>query len=113
MKTTTVGINYPVWQSFEEHNKGKKNLPEENDTIKHLGSATDFQLVQAASQGDMATFEEIYNRHHRRVYSLCLRMLQNTTEAEDLTQDVFIQLYCFAQKLYSKCGFLSETTKQH
>ena len=38
-------------------------------------------------------FEEIYNRHHRRVYSLCLRMLQNTAEAEDLTQEVFIQLY--------------------
>lgn len=93
MATTTEKINYPVWQCFEEDKKGKKNLLESNDLIYQPGSATDFQLVQSVSQGDMSAFEEIYNRHHRRVYSLCMRMLQNTTEAEDLTQDVFIQLY--------------------
>jgi RNA polymerase sigma-70 factor (ECF subfamily) len=50
-------------------------------------------LAQSAASGNMKAFEELYNRHHRRVYSLCLRMLQNTAEAEDLTQEVFIQLY--------------------
>lgn len=54
---------------------------------------TDFELAQASSQGDMAAFEEIYQRHHRRVYSICLRMMQHPFEAEDLTQDVFVQLY--------------------
>lgn len=53
----------------------------------------DFDLVQMAAKGDMAAFEEIYQRHHRRVYSICLRMMQNAHEAEDLTQDVFIQLH--------------------
>ncbi|HEY0171338.1 MAG TPA: sigma factor, partial [Pyrinomonadaceae bacterium] len=55
--------------------------------------ATDFQLTQAASRGEMAAFEELYSRHSRRVYSLCLRMTANTAEAEDLAQEVFIQLY--------------------
>ena len=41
----------------------------------------------------MGAFEQLYERHHRRVYSLCLRMIANATEAEDLTQDVFIQLF--------------------
>src|SRR4051794_20490193 len=41
----------------------------------------------------MQAFEEIYQRHNRRVYSLCLRMTQNVSEAEDLTQEVFIQLF--------------------
>lgn len=93
MTTTTIGINCSVWQSFGKDKKGEKNLLESNDLINQLVSATDFQLVQAASQGNMAAFEEIYNRHHRRVYSLCLRMLQNQAEAEDMTQEVFIQIY--------------------
>ena len=31
--------------------------------------------------------------HSRRVYALCLRMVGNTADAEDLTQDAFMQLY--------------------
>ncbi len=41
----------------------------------------------------MHAFAELYQRHHRRVYALCLRMTHNTSEAEDLTQEAFIQLY--------------------
>jgi RNA polymerase sigma-70 factor (ECF subfamily) len=55
--------------------------------------ATDYELAQAAAAGDMASFETLYERHSRRVYSLCLRMTQNVAEAEDLAQEVFIQLY--------------------
>ncbi|HEY0174237.1 MAG TPA: sigma factor, partial [Pyrinomonadaceae bacterium] len=56
-------------------------------------SASDLELTRAASSGDMPAFEELYSRHSRRVYSLCLRMTANTAEAEDLAQEVFIQLY--------------------
>ena len=54
---------------------------------------TDFALAQKAAQGDMAAFEQLYQRHNRRVYSLCLRMTSNVSEAEDLAQEVFIQLF--------------------
>jgi RNA polymerase sigma-70 factor, ECF subfamily len=53
----------------------------------------DYALAQMAAGGDMLAFEELYERHSRRVYSLCLRMTANTAEAEDLTQEVFIQLH--------------------
>jgi RNA polymerase sigma-70 factor, ECF subfamily len=49
--------------------------------------------VQLAATGNMEAFEELYRHYHRRVYSLCLRMTRNVSEAEDLTQDVFIQLF--------------------
>lgn len=62
-------------------------------TVTQSPKATDYELTQAASGGDMSAFEQLYERHNRRVYSLCLRMTSNTAEAEDLTQEVFIQLF--------------------
>jgi RNA polymerase sigma-70 factor (ECF subfamily) len=56
-------------------------------------SASDFDLCRLAAEGSLPAFEIIYQRHHRRVYSLCLRMTNSQTEAEDLTQEVFIQLF--------------------
>jgi len=53
----------------------------------------DIELCRMASGGNLAAFEMIYGRYHRRTYSLCLRMTGSQTEAEDLTQEVFIQLF--------------------
>ena len=54
---------------------------------------SDFELAKKAAGGDGKAFEELYRRHYRRVYALTLRMMGNPTEAEDMTQDVFLQLY--------------------
>lgn len=62
------------------------------------------------STPDMEAFEEIYHLHHKRVYSICFRMLQNASDAEDLTQQVFIQLY---RKLHTFRGESSFTTWLH
>jgi RNA polymerase sigma-70 factor (ECF subfamily) len=56
-------------------------------------SLAEADVVRLAQQGDAAAFEYIYRLHSRRVYSLCLRMAGNPTDAEDLTQDVFLQLF--------------------
>jgi len=56
-------------------------------------SSPDLTLCRLAANGDLAAFEIIYERYHRRTYSLCLRMTGSQTEAEDLTQEVFIQLF--------------------
>lgn len=109
MTTTTETLNYPVWQDSEQGTTEKKGFIKSKQTLD-VSSATDFELTQASSNGDMAAFQEIYQRHHRRVYSICLRMLQNATEAEDLTQDVFIQLY---RKIGSFRGDSAFTTWLH
>ena len=51
------------------------------------------EAIEAAQSGDTTSFEILYAMHKRRVYSLCLRMLSNVAEAEDLTQEAFLQLY--------------------
>jgi len=49
--------------------------------------------IRLAQQGDAGAFEAIYQQHCRRVYALCLRMLKDSVEAEDLVQDVFLLLF--------------------
>jgi RNA polymerase sigma-70 factor (ECF subfamily) len=72
--------------------------------------ASDHALAQAAAAGEMPAFEELYARHQRRVYSLCLRMTGNVAEAEDLAQEAFIQLY---RKIGSFRGESAFTTWLH
>ena len=67
--------------------------------------------VTTALAGDrMGGFEELYKKFDRRVYSVCLRMTGNVAEAEDLTQEVFIQLH---RKLGSFRGEAAFTTWLH
>jgi RNA polymerase sigma-70 factor (ECF subfamily) len=49
--------------------------------------------IRLAQGGDAAAFESIYRRHSRRVYALCLRLARDPVEAEDLTQEAFLQLF--------------------
>src|SRR5579863_11635 len=54
---------------------------------------SDLHLVQRAQQGDSDAFASLFYSHKARIYSVCLRMTNNTAEAEDLTQDAFLQVF--------------------
>jgi RNA polymerase sigma-70 factor (ECF subfamily) len=90
---------FPIWQT--------KLAAESNAEPAPL---SDRALAFAASKGDVAAFETLYARHNRRVYSLCLRMTQNEAEAEDLTQEAFIQVF---RKIGSFRGESAFTTWLH
>ena len=53
----------------------------------------DAQLVQQCLQGDGSAWEELVRRHTRRIFNVCYRFTGNGTEAEDLSQDVFLRVY--------------------
>jgi RNA polymerase sigma-70 factor, ECF subfamily len=53
----------------------------------------DAQLVLSCLRGDSSSWEEIVRRHTRRVHNLCYRFTGNATDAEDLTQEVFLRVY--------------------
>ncbi len=68
----------------------------DRDTNDKPRAGTDFDeagAIEKAKQGDAYAFQALYDKHKRRVYSLCLRMTANTAEAEDLTQEAFLQLF--------------------
>jgi len=50
-------------------------------------------VIRRAQQGDSDAFAALFHAHKTRIYSLCLRMTGNITEAEDLTQDAFLQAF--------------------
>ena len=106
---TTETLSFPVFHSDQGVKVDEVTFLKAT-SIVDVSTAKDIELTKMATGGDMSAFEEIYKRHHRRVYSICLRMLQNTSEAEDLTQDVFIQLY---RKIGSFRGESAFTTWLH
>lgn len=53
----------------------------------------DPDLVKRAQEGDSDAFGALFEAHRSRIYSVCLRMTSNAAEAEDLTQDAFLQAF--------------------
>ncbi|HEX8000417.1 MAG TPA: RNA polymerase sigma factor [Pyrinomonadaceae bacterium] len=91
---------YPIWGNIEHGEEAAFDAKQ----------AADCALAKRSAGGDMQSFAELFERHNRRVYSLCLRMTQNQSEAEDLAQEVFIQLF---RKIGSFRGESAFTTWLH
>src|SRR6266699_3644707 len=51
------------------------------------------EAIARARSGDAGAFEYLYKTRCRHVYSVCLRMIKNPAEAEDLTQQTFLQVF--------------------
>jgi RNA polymerase sigma-70 factor (ECF subfamily) len=64
----------------------------------------DATLVSRLLQRDVNAFEQLYDRHSRTVYCLVLRILQQTGTAEEVVQDVFLQLWRNAAQYDSSRG---------
>ena len=60
---------------------------------KLVTTLSDTILLERLRQGDEASFEVLFYRHYDRIYGLLFRLLGNRTEAEDVTQELFLKLY--------------------
>ncbi len=97
MDLTTIAISSDIASQADDGKDGSVFVPGEKaqaSSSPPITEATpDFELTQLAASGDLGAFEMLYKKYHRRTYSLCLRMTNNVPEAEDLTQEAFIQLF--------------------
>lgn len=57
------------------------------------GGLNDARLIRRAQGGDPSAFELLYTAHKRRIFNLCLRMIDDWSRAEELMQDTFLQAY--------------------
>jgi RNA polymerase sigma-70 factor (ECF subfamily) len=89
--STTQAIQHKAtYAASDSIAAGKGNLTDRKQNNHELSES---DAIEKAKLGDAEAFQTLYDRHKRRVYSLCLRMTANTAEAEDLTQEAFLQLY--------------------
>jgi RNA polymerase sigma-70 factor (ECF subfamily) len=61
------------------------------DSVTHPQLET--RLIARAIDGDEQAFEALFHAYERRVYLLCVRMTGDSSEAEDLTQETFLQIF--------------------
>ncbi len=54
----------------------------------------DSVLVKACQRGDNTAWEELVERHTRRIHGLCYRFTGRDCEARDMTQEVFLRVFC-------------------
>jgi RNA polymerase sigma factor (sigma-70 family) len=63
------------------------------DSAPGMGLSAEIDLVCRAKEGDEQAFAALFQQNKKRVYSLCLLMTGDASQAEDLTQDSFIQVF--------------------
>ena len=68
------------------------------------------EAIRLARQGNVTAFERLYRLHGRRVFALCVRMLENSAEAEDLTQETFLTV---SRRIHAFRGETSFSTWLH
>jgi RNA polymerase sigma-70 factor (ECF subfamily) len=61
--------------------------------MQKIGDVSDAQLVTSIARYSEVALAEVYRRHGGAVYGLARRVLNNTSEAEDVTQEVFLRLW--------------------
>jgi RNA polymerase sigma-70 factor (ECF subfamily) len=87
--------------------EGKASLPASPVACEMRNEAQAIARVQVC---DPAVLEDLYRLHSRRVYALCLRMVKDTSEAEDLTQETFLLVF---RKLHTFRGESAFSTWLH
>jgi len=73
--------------------------------VTEQGLIDEQDWVERAQQADTTAFESLYRLHVDRVYGLCLRMTGNPSEAEDCTQEAFIQAWNKLSKFRGDSAF--------
>jgi RNA polymerase sigma-70 factor (ECF subfamily) len=74
------------------NNESGNQEPKSNDVVQGQ-RRLDMDLVDAIVQGDADSFERLHQLYRDRIYRFALKRLRDTAEADDVCQDVFLQVY--------------------
>jgi RNA polymerase sigma-70 factor (ECF subfamily) len=69
------------------------NNPPESKFVSSPELVEEQAVISRAQQGDQQAFYQLYQKYHRKVYAICWRMLADKDSAEDVCQEVFVQLW--------------------
>lgn len=95
----------PVHSESKRAETMNQNLERTSQVQAHERDSSETDNIRLAQRGDGAAFERLYDLHRGRVYGLCLRMVNNPTDAQDLTQDAFLQAFRKIHTFRGESGF--------
>jgi len=89
--TGIISFRHRQKKRIHHSKKRTSGVNSDSATMGTIPSTSD--LIKRAQEGDSNAFGALFQTHGPRVYSVCLRMTSNAAEAEDLTQDAFLQVF--------------------
>lgn len=78
---------------FAKYRVDLRKTPVDNYLVAMDRLRPDSDVIRRAQQGDADAFAALFHAHKARIYSVCLRMTNNPSEAEDFTQEAFLQAF--------------------
>ena len=100
-------MNPALWKStarFGDAKPGGIWLFRELGAVSELTPTGDIELLQRIASGDSAALGEFYDRHSSLLFTLAARIVADPKEAEDVLQEVFVQLWDKASQFDSTQG---------
>src|SRR5215467_9262360 len=83
----------------------RRGRPVDTHTGPETAEKKEAEAIIRAQHGDGAGFEYLYQAYGKRVYNVCLRMTRNHAEAEDMTQQTFLQVFRKIGTFRGESGF--------
>jgi RNA polymerase sigma factor (sigma-70 family) len=72
-----------------------------------VNEPSDEALMRGVRDGDVATLGTLFERHHRRVYALCYRLVRRADVADDLVQETFFRVLRYRETFREEAAFLT------
>ena len=82
----------PLWQ-------------DRGSVLSESSDAVDLRLLQCVARGDTSALAELYDRHHRLVFGVILRILRSRSDAEDVLQEAFVRVWTRAETYNHHLGW--------
>jgi len=101
LKTFCSETEYERGQSLVSAGDATKMSPQERNQQSSIS-----QQVRQCLAGDASAWKELFVSYYRLIYFLCYSFTKSNSDAEDLTQDVFLKLYCSLSRFDSEKGSL-------
>lgn len=78
--------------------------PVDDDTSSASGAVTAEELLQRIATGDRAAFSDLYDRLASRVFGLVKRLLRDPAQSEEVTQEIFLEIWQHASRYEAARG---------
>ncbi len=72
-----------------------------------VSARADIDLVRSVRRGDKGAFGQLFHRYHKRIFNIAMHVLQNESDAADVTQEVFVRVYHSISTLKSDAAFVT------